>query len=147
MLGYLRYEKPGVLQPPESEFGPGWYDTGDLAGIDSEGYVFILGRLKRFAKIAGEMVSLEVAERIAAAASPKYGHAAISRKDPNRGEILVLYTEDRGLRRDQLAEAARTIGAPEVAVPRRIEYMDKLPKLGSGKTDYVTLNSLAGAAV
>lgn len=145
MLGYLKQDKPGVLQPPESEFGAGWYDTGDLADIDADGYLHILGRLKRFAKIAGEMVSLEVVERIALAASPKYLHAAVSRKDPARGEVLVLYTEDRALRRDQLVDAARRTGAPDVAVPRRIEYIDKLPKLGTGKTDYVTLNTLAAA--
>ncbi|MBI3680875.1 MAG: bifunctional acyl-ACP--phospholipid O-acyltransferase/long-chain-fatty-acid--ACP ligase [Acidobacteria bacterium] len=147
MLGYLRHEEPGVIQPPASEFGPGWYDTGDLADLDADGYLRILGRLKRFAKIAGEIVSLEVVEKIASAASPKSPHAAISRKDPNRGEVLVLYTEDRGLQRSHLLEAARGIGAPEVAVPRRIEYIDKIPKLGSGKTDYVTLNSMATAAV
>lgn len=147
MLGYLKHDKPGVLQPPSSQFGEGWYDTGDLVDIDSEGFVHILGRLKRFAKVAGEMVSLEVVERIAVEASPKLSHAAVSRKDPNRGEILVLYTEDRTLRRDQLVEAARRLGAPEVAVPRKIELIDKLPRLGTGKTDYVTLNQMAAAAV
>lgn len=147
MLGYLKPDKPGQLEPPESEFGPGWYDTGDLADIDADGYLHILGRLKRFAKVAGEMVSLEVVERIAVAASPKHGHAAVSRRDAARGEVLVLYTEDRTLRRDQLVEAARRTGAPDVAVPRRIEAIDKLPKLGTGKTDYVTLNSMAAAAV
>ncbi|MBL8233646.1 MAG: bifunctional acyl-ACP--phospholipid O-acyltransferase/long-chain-fatty-acid--ACP ligase [Bryobacterales bacterium] len=147
MLGYLKHDKPGVLQPPSSEFGDGWYDTGDLVDIDADGFVHILGRLKRFAKIAGEMVSLEVVERIAVEASPKVSHASVSRKDPNRGEILVLFTEDRNLRRDQLVEAARRIGAPEVAVPRKIEVVDKLPRLGTGKTDYVTLNQMAAAAV
>lgn len=143
MLGYLRHDKPGVIQPPESEFGPGWYDTGDLADIDSEGFVQILGRLKRFAKVAGEMVSLETVERIALEASPKHLHASVSRKDPARGEILVLYTEDKELRRDQLVEAARRIGAPDVALPRKVEFIDKIPKLGTGKTDYVTLNNMA----
>lgn len=147
MLGYLRYEKPGVIQPPQSEFGAGWYDTGDLAHFDEDGFLRILGRLKRFAKVAGEMVSLEVVERIAAEASPARLHASVARKDPNRGEILVLYTEDRNLRRDMLSEAARRLGAPEVAVPRKIEYIDKIPKLGTGKTDYVTLNSLAETMV
>jgi acyl-[acyl-carrier-protein]-phospholipid O-acyltransferase/long-chain-fatty-acid--[acyl-carrier-protein] ligase len=147
MLGYLRHDQPGVIQPPQSEFGAGWYDTGDLSSIDAEGYLRILGRLKRFAKVAGEMVSLEVVERIAAVASPTRAHAAVSRKDPNRGEVLVLYTEDRNLRRDQLTEAARRIGAPEVAVPRKIEYIEKLPRLGTGKFDYVTLNAMATAAV
>lgn len=145
MLGYLRHEKPGVIQPPESEFGQGWYDTGDLADFDPDGFLHILGRLKRFAKVAGEMVSLEVVERIATTASPKHAHASVAKKDPNRGEMLVLYTEDRNLKRDQLMEAARSIGAPEVAVPRKIEYIDKLPRLGTGKTDYVTLNNLVAA--
>lgn len=147
MLGYLRHDKPGQLQPPESEFGPGWYDTGDLADIDPEGFLHILGRLKRFAKIAGEMVSLEVVERIAREASPRHAHGSIARKDATRGEVLVLFTEDRTLQRAQLVEAARRIGAPEVAVPRRIEYLDKLPKLGTGKTDYVTLQNMSPAAV
>jgi acyl-[acyl-carrier-protein]-phospholipid O-acyltransferase/long-chain-fatty-acid--[acyl-carrier-protein] ligase len=143
MLGYLKHDKPGVLQPPASQFGEGWYDTGDLVDIDADGFVHILGRLKRFAKIAGEMVSLEVVERIAVEASPRFAHASVSRKDPNRGEVLVLYTEDRNLRREQLVEAARRLGAPEVAVPRKIEVIDKLPRLGTGKTDYVTLNQMA----
>lgn len=143
MLGYLKHEKPGVLQPPVSEAGPGWYDTGDLADIDSEGYVHILGRLKRFAKVAGEMVSLEVVEAIAQAASPKHAHAAVARKDATRGEVLVLFTEDGALRRDQLVQASRARGAPEVAVPRFIEPVDKLPRLGTGKIDYVTLNQRA----
>ncbi len=142
MLGYLKHDKPGLLQPPSSEFGPGWYDTGDLADIDEEGFVHILGRLKRFAKVAGEMVSLEVVEGIASAASPRYAHAAVARKDPTRGEVLVLFTEDRELRRDQLVQSARARGAPEVAVPRTIEPIDKLPRLGTGKIDYVTLNAL-----
>jgi acyl-[acyl-carrier-protein]-phospholipid O-acyltransferase/long-chain-fatty-acid--[acyl-carrier-protein] ligase len=145
MLGYLRHDKPGVIQPPESEFGPGWYDTGDLSTIDSEGYLRIMGRLKRFAKIAGEMVSLEVVERIANVAAPTKGHAVLARKDPTRGEVLVLYTEDRNLRRDQLTEAAKRIGAPEVAVPRKIEFVEKLPRLGTGKLDYVTLTSSSTA--
>lgn len=147
MLGYLRWDQRGVIEPPRSEFGPGWYDTGDLADIDSEGYVHILGRLKRFAKIAGEMVSLEVVEKIAAAASPRCAHAAIARRDPNRGEVLVLYTEDGALRREQLVEACRRLGAAEVALPRRIEYLPKLPRLGSGKIDYVTLSNMAPAEV
>ena len=147
MLGYLKEDKPGVIQPPSSTFGPGWYDTGDVVTVEDTGFVTIRGRIKRFAKIAGEMVSLEVVEAIAVEASPSMLHAALAVKDPARGEVLVLYTQDKGLSRDLLVEASRAIGAPELAVPRRIVHMDKIPLLGNGKKDYVTLAKMAASPV
>jgi acyl-[acyl-carrier-protein]-phospholipid O-acyltransferase/long-chain-fatty-acid--[acyl-carrier-protein] ligase len=138
MLGYLKHDQPGVLQPPESEFGPGWYNTGDVVKFD-DGFVRIRGRLKRFAKVAGEMVSLEVVEEIANGAQPAQAHAAIAIKEAGRGEAILLFTEDPALSRPQLLASARQAGAPEIAVPRRIVYMEKLPMLGSGKKDYVAL--------
>ena len=146
MSGYLRIDRPGILQPPVSEFGPGWYDTGDIVSLDADGFVQIRGRVKRFAKIAGEMVSLEVVEKIAATASPAAQHAATTQADPGKGEALVLYSVDRGLNRDALLSAARQLGLPELAVPRRIVPLDALPLLGTGKIDYVTLKKMAGAA-
>jgi acyl-[acyl-carrier-protein]-phospholipid O-acyltransferase / long-chain-fatty-acid--[acyl-carrier-protein] ligase len=144
MLGYLKHDRPGELQPPESELGPGWYDTGDIVEIDSEGFITLKGRMKRFAKVAGEMISLELVERIAALASPGAGHAASSTHgQATRGELLVLFTEDAGLRREQLQAAARNAGLPEIAVPRRIEFLRVLPLLGNGKRDYVTLKAMA----
>jgi acyl-[acyl-carrier-protein]-phospholipid O-acyltransferase/long-chain-fatty-acid--[acyl-carrier-protein] ligase len=147
MLGYLKEDKPGVLQPPSSVYGPGWYDTGDVVTVETTGYVTIRGRIKRFAKIAGEMVSLEVVEAIAVEASAASLHAAVAVKDSARGEVLVLYTQDAGLTRERLVEAARALGAPELAVPRRIVHMDKIPLLGNGKKDYVALGKLNTAAV
>ena len=44
MLGYLLYDNPGILQPPSTAKGAGWYDTGDIANVDDEGFVTILGR-------------------------------------------------------------------------------------------------------
>jgi acyl-[acyl-carrier-protein]-phospholipid O-acyltransferase/long-chain-fatty-acid--[acyl-carrier-protein] ligase len=98
--------------------------------------------MKRFAKVAGEMVSLEVVEQIAAAASPR-AHAATAASSERRGETIVLFTEDRELRREQLAAAARQAGHPEVAIPRSVVWVEKLPRLGSGKVDYVTLKAMA----
>lgn len=135
MLGYLRESRPGVLEPPHSAFGAGWYATGDLAVIE-DGFIRLLGRQKRFAKVAGEMISLELPERVAERASPKHLHAAVVRPDPARGEMIVLATEDAGLGREALQEAAREMGAPELALPRRIVYIEKLPLLGTGKLDY-----------
>ncbi len=147
MLGYLRHDKPGEIQPPASTVGPGWYETGDIVEVDSDGYLKIVGRVKRFAKVAGEMVSLEVVEQIASIASPARVHASSTVSNAQRGEVIVLFTEDRELRRDALLAAARGGGFPEVAVARSILPVDKLPRLGSGKIDYVTLAEMAARAL
>jgi acyl-[acyl-carrier-protein]-phospholipid O-acyltransferase/long-chain-fatty-acid--[acyl-carrier-protein] ligase len=142
MSGYYFPEQPGTLQPPRSEVGSGWYNTGDVVDIDEDGYVTILGRVKRFAKIAGEMVSLELVERIAYTASPAHKHAATVEQASGSGESTVLFTTDAALDRMTLVRAARQIGAQDLAVPRRIVKVASLPLLGSGKTDYVTLHKM-----
>ena len=142
MTGYYFYDQPAVLHPPRSEVGPGWYNTGDVVEVDEDGYVTILGRVKRFAKIAGEMVSLELVERIAYTASAEFKHAATVEQISGSGESTVLFTTDARLDRMMLVRAARQIGAQDLAVARRIVKVASLPLLGSGKTDYVTLSSL-----
>jgi len=143
MSGYYFAEQPGALHPPRSEIGLGWYNTGDVIEVDDDGYVTILGRLKRFAKVAGEMVSLEVVERIAYAASPDHTHAATVEQLSGSGESTVLFTTDATLDRMALVKSARQIGAQDLAIARRIVKVASLPLLGSGKTDYVTLNQMA----
>jgi acyl-[acyl-carrier-protein]-phospholipid O-acyltransferase/long-chain-fatty-acid--[acyl-carrier-protein] ligase len=143
MSGYLRSTNPGVLEKPSSDAGDGWYDTGDIVSIDSDGFVRIEGRVKRFAKVAGEMISLESVEKLAHLASPSHLHATSSHPDENRGETVVLFTTDTNLKRDALQQTARENGYPEIAVPRKIVAIDAIPVLGTGKTDYVTLKSMA----
>ncbi|WP_165873481.1 AMP-binding protein [Parasulfuritortus cantonensis] len=147
MSGYYRYDRPGELEPPASAFGPGWYNTGDVVDIDTDGYLSVVGRLRRFAKVAGEMVSLEVVENIAHAVSADAMHAATSTSDLHRGEAIVLFTTDSDLTREQLAAAARGLGYPEIAVPRKIKVVESLPLLGSGKVDYMRLHSMGTQAI
>ncbi len=137
MSGYLRSDAPGVLEAPTvPELGAGWYNTGDIVSLDEEGFVTIRGRLKRFAKIAGEMVSLETVEAMARAAAPYASHAATNLPDSQRGEQLVLLTTEAGLTRSALLEAARRLGLSELAVPRQILPVEAIPLLGTGKVDY-----------
>jgi acyl-[acyl-carrier-protein]-phospholipid O-acyltransferase/long-chain-fatty-acid--[acyl-carrier-protein] ligase len=145
MSGYYRFDAPGQLQPPASDAGEGWYETGDVVSIDDDGFVSIVGRVKRFAKIAGEMVSLEVVEKIATQSSTAGMHGATTQPDGGRGEAIVLFTTDKNLNRESLSAAAKQLGMPEIAVPRKIQVVDALPLLGTGKTDYVTLKQMAEA--
>ena len=146
MNGYLKVEAPGSIQPPRSEVGEGWYETGDIVEIDAEGFLRIVGRVKRFAKVAGEMISLESVEKLATLASPGQLHAASTQVDEARGENLVLFTTDPALTREALQTAARNGGWPEIAVPRKIKPVESLPLLGTGKIDYVTLKKWADNA-
>ncbi len=139
MLGYLRSDEPGKLQPPPG----GWYDTGDIVSVDAEGYVTILGRAKRFAKVAGEMVSLGAVENLVSTLWPDEMHAVVALPDARKGEQLVLLTERAEAPRDAISVFARQQGASELMVPRQIFTVEKLPLLGSGKTDYPAAKALA----
>jgi len=142
MLGYYLFDNPGELNPPAE----GWYNTGDIVEIDAQNYVHIRGRVKRFAKVAGEMVSLEVVEHIANTAAPEHLHAASSISNAQRGESIILFTCDKKLKREDLQIVAKNLGLPELAVARKIIVIEEIPLLGSGKTDYVTLKQMAEAA-
>lgn len=139
MLGYLRAENPGVLEP----LAEGWHDTGDIVAIDAAGFITIKGRAKRFAKIAGEMVSLSAVESIATTLWPQAASVAVSIPDPRKGERIVLLTTEKGAERSAMLGQARTIGASELTVPAAILVVDKVPLLGTGKTDYVTATTMA----
>jgi acyl-[acyl-carrier-protein]-phospholipid O-acyltransferase/long-chain-fatty-acid--[acyl-carrier-protein] ligase len=138
MLGYLKAEKPGVLEPPLD----GWHDTGDIVTLDAQGFLTIKGRAKRFAKIGGEMVSLAAVEMIAAELWPLAPSAVVAVPDPRKGERLILITQQKDATRSQFQTYAREHGASDLMMPSEILILDKMPMLGSGKVDLLILAKL-----
>jgi acyl-[acyl-carrier-protein]-phospholipid O-acyltransferase/long-chain-fatty-acid--[acyl-carrier-protein] ligase len=137
MQGYLNED--GSFEPPPE----GWHDTGDVVEIGDDGRISILGRVKRFAKIGGEMVSLTAAEQIAAQVWPDARHAVIAVRDSRKGERLILITDRFDASATPLIDFAQRTGTSELAVPRKIIRVQELPVLGTGKTDYAAIQRLA----
>lgn len=135
MRGYLNPDANAAFRALN-----GWYDTGDLARVDEEGFVFLLGRLKRFAKVSGEMVSLMAVEEALVDAFSHHGPhcevAVLSRPDPGKGEALVAITNEPKLTLDEIRSTIRAKGLSNLCVPRSVRVVDEIPKLGSGKADY-----------
>lgn len=146
MLGYLLADSDGEIEAPESARGPGWYDTGDIASVDKDGYFYILGRAKRFAKIAGEMVSLTAVEELATQLWPGFSHAAVSLPDDRKGEKIILITDNKGALRKDFQELIRKDKHGELYLPKKVLLAEDLPVLGTGKTDYVILTQMAQEA-
>ncbi len=145
MQGYLSHDKPGEIQAPATERGTGWYDTGDIADIDEEGFITILGRAKRFAKIGGEMVSLTAVEELAMLTWPNINHAAVAVYDERKGEKIVLITEQKNPERKPLVDVAKEKQMSELIIPKQFIYTDQIPVLSTGKTDYISLTKMAAA--
>lgn len=139
MIGYMKNDKPGVLQPPKD----GWYDTGDIVHMDEDGYIFIKGRSKRFAKIAGEMVSLLAVEILIAEHFKGFIHGVVSIPDPKKGEQLVLITTCGDITSEKLVDLFKEAGLPELAIPKKIIFTDTPPLLSTGKFDYPTATEFA----
>lgn len=143
MRGYITPEQPGVVVP----LSDGWHDTGDIVSINEQGYMSIRGRLKRFAKIGGEMVSLAVVENCASAVWPDNLHAAAIMPDPKKGEQVILVTDKADAPRELLLAWAQSHGVPEIAVPKKIVCVEEIPVLGTGKIDYLKVKTIAEEAM
>jgi len=142
MMGYIKPENPGAVEPLDG----GWHDTGDVVAIDEDGFIAIKGRLKRFAKLGGEAVSLAVVENCASAVWPDFAHAAIAFPDGRKGEQIVLVTTNPEAQRIELVGWAQNHGVSELAIPRKIIHVKDIPVLGTGKTDYVKVEKMALAS-
>ena len=135
MKGYIRITNPGVIEPLED----GWYDTGDIVDIDEQGFITILGRAKRFAKIGGEMISLAAIEEVVNEAWPEAHHAAVMTEGGAKGEMLTLVTTSLTLTKEDVRKKLSECGMAEIAIPKKVINMEDLPLLATGKVAYPAL--------
>jgi acyl-[acyl-carrier-protein]-phospholipid O-acyltransferase/long-chain-fatty-acid--[acyl-carrier-protein] ligase len=138
MLGYLKVDNPGVLEPPEE----GWHDTGDIVTIDDQGFIAIKGRAKRFAKVGGEMISLAAVEALAADLWPNALSAVVGVPDARKGERLILITQQKDATRQAFQAFAKAKHASDLMIPAEVWTQDKLPVLGTGKVDMMSVVKL-----
>ena len=135
MLGYLRAENPGVLEPPPE----GWHDTGDIVTIDPQGFIAIKGRAKRFAKVGGEMISLAAIEMLASELWPNALVSVATVPDARKGERLILVADKSGATRQEFQAYAKSKHASDLMIPAEVIPLDKMPVLGSGKVDHLAV--------
>lgn len=139
MMGYYRAKAPGVLEAPKD----GWHPTGDIVAVDDEGYLRIQGRVKRFANIGGELVSLAVVENCASSIWTENTHAAVVLPDKRKGEQIVLVTDSKEANISDIIAWAKNHGVAELAIPRQVFQVDEVPILGTGKLNYGEVEKLA----
>ena len=141
MKGYLNTDANAKFLALE-----GWYDTGDIVSVDDDGYLHIRGRMKRFAKVSGEMVSLTAVEDALAGAFPQYGLrcqvAVITRPDESKGEVLIAVSNEPKLTLDEIRAAIKAKGLTNLSVPGEIKAVKEIPKLGTGKVNHRELQAL-----
>ncbi|GIT99673.1 acyl-[ACP]--phospholipid O-acyltransferase [Sulfurovum sp. TSL6] len=120
-----------------------WYVTGDKGRLDEDGFLTIVDRYSRFAKVAGEMVSLGLVEGEIAKVLRENDQIAIAAlPDAKKGEKLVLLLEGE-IELDELKEKIKNIEMNPLFVPSEYFKVDELPKLGTGKADFKGAKRLA----
>ena len=138
MQGYIRPENPLVLEPLEQ----GWYNTGDVVSISDDGFVSILGRVKRFAKIGGEMVSISAVEEALEKLYPLSKGGIVVLADESKGEKLIFVTNDESSNLQDIKEFFKAQNLSMLWTPKAVFYIKNPPLLGSGKFDYQTAKTL-----
>ncbi|MCC5013726.1 MULTISPECIES: acyl-[ACP]--phospholipid O-acyltransferase [unclassified Legionella] len=146
MQGYLNMpEKTRAVLIEDGDFT--WYKTGDKGRLDHEGYLTIVDRYSRFAKIGGEMVSLgQVEERWQQAFHDKdIAIMALAIPDSKKGEQLALvYAANLSV--DAIMQKLMKTDLPRLMLPKTIKQVEELPRLGNGKLDYQAAKQLVLAS-
>lgn len=138
------------LKDPEKTkagFRDGWYVTGDLGRFDSDGFLYIEGRLSRFSKIGGEMVphgtiEQKLLEAFSWDSSELPPVAIVGLPDAAKGEQLVLLCI-HAVSVDQVRDALGKLGLPSLWIPKKVYQVEKIPLLGSGKLDLKGCKTMA----
>lgn len=143
MKGYLK-DPERTAQAIAVINGKRWYKTGDKGHVDEDGYLTIVDRYSRFAKLGGEMVSLGSVDFKISECSlfDEIDHFAVAVPDGSKGEKIVLvYAGDKS--EDEVKDMLKQVGLPPLMLPGAVVKVDELPKLGSGKSDVQTGKRIA----
>ncbi len=137
------YIDPAIESPFEAFYGHTWYKTGDLGYQDADGFLYITGRLKRFVKIAGEMISLPAIESILLEqyGDPEVTTLAIEAKEQDGVVTIVAFTTF-DTTPDTMNDCIHANGASNLVKIARVERLEMIPVLGTGKTDYKLLKTM-----
>jgi len=149
MLGYLKDPERTAQVIVEMD-GLRWYKTGDKGHLDADGFLTIVDRYSRFAKLGGEMVSLTAVEEQVrlVVGDPEMDVCAVNLPEPKKGEqILLLVAGSDGLALEELRKQLQEAGIPPLAIPAEFRRVPEIPKLGSGKTDFTAARRVAEAAL
>ena len=122
----------------------GWYDTGDMGNIDEDGYLWHVGRLKRFVKVGGEMVSLVKIESVLDRLIPEDAQCCVVEiPDSIKGAKIVAVVTTRVEKKSITKKMADEL--PKIAIPKTFLVMEELPKMGSGKIDFRAITEITRA--
>ena len=145
MMGYILPENPGVLVPVKD----GWYHTGDVVTVDDLGFIKLVDRVKRFAKIGGEMISLTAVENNTKEICPyeDFKCVAVALPHPKKGEQIVLVSNNADLTRKDFIDFVTKNGLSELYVPSVLLYKEDFPVFATGKADKITLKKWAAEQI
>jgi len=118
-----------------------WYDTGDMGMFDEDGYLWHRGRLKRFVKIGGEMISLVNTESILNTALPDHIDCCVVEvPHPTKGAQLIAAVSEEINKKEIIKKLGKEL--PKIAIPKTFMVFPNLPKMGSGKLDFRTITEM-----
>ncbi|NQT26262.1 AMP-binding protein [candidate division KSB1 bacterium] len=136
MKGYLN-----DIEETSLRIVDGWYDTGDMGVRDEDGYLWHSGRLRRFVKIGGEMVSLVATEKILDSLLPEgVDCCVVDIPDSIKGARIVAVITKKLSEKTLIQKMSKML--PKIAIPKIFRVVPELPKMGTGKIDFRTITDM-----